>query len=41
MLFLPHLTHSEVDVEAFDETNGQTKTGYFGNHSTITDTVRT
>ena len=33
--------HSEVDVEAFDETNGQTQTGYFGNHITITDTVRT
>ena len=35
------VTHSEVDVEAFDETNGQTQTGYFGNHITITDTVRT
>ena len=35
------VTHSEVDVEAFDETNGQTKTGYFGNHVTITDTIRT
>ena len=35
------VTHSEVDVEAFDETNGQTQTGYFGNHVTITDTVRT
>ena len=32
---------TEVDVEAFDETNGQTQTGYFGHNITITDTVRT
>jgi len=34
-------TTTDTDVEHFDETNGQTQTGYFGTHTTITTTTRT
>ena len=35
------VVNSDTDVEAFDETNGQTQTGYFGTNTTILQLLST